>query len=269
MSHSVHHPPAPTPGRSTITLSPRHPHFFDVVLAPLASRCAAGEDRGALSLELYQTIHPWAVSEARRRAIGLPSHADRDELLSHVLRLSWEACERLDWDRVESWLGFLDSKVSRARAEAARSDDWLSRRERVRRRSFQREVAMREQRQGRSLTSDERDAVAVSVAPGSGRVNWAAAVLAGRHPSTVAEVPDTIDVSGVEDQVEQRTIDEIRGRCVAEWLQLVAAQNGQLADELSCWSASHESAERALPARLAYKVEPYTPMLLAMLAEAA
>lgn len=250
-------------------MSPRDPRFLEVVLAPLASRRAAGDEPEVLSLELYQIIHPWAVSEARRRSIGLPGHADRDELLSHVLRLAWEACERLDWERVDTWLGFLDSKVSRARAEAARSDDWLSRRERVRRRTFQREVAKHEQSHGRSLTSNERDELALAVTPGSCRVDWAEAVLAGRHPSSVADVPDTVDVNGVEDQVEQRTIGDIRGRCLAAWLQLVAAENCQLADELTCWSASHESAERALPARLAYKVEPYTPMLLAMLAEAA
>ena len=252
-----------------LTMSPRHPRFFEAVLRPLADRHSNGEPHCDLAVELYNTIHPWALSEARVRSIGLPGHADRDELVSQVVRLSWEACQRIDWDRVEAWQSYLASKVSRARAEAARSDDWLSRRERVRRKSFQTEVAHREQRQGRGLTSDERGAVARAVAPSSERVDWTTAVLADRHPSTVADVPDTLTAHEVEVQVEEKVIGDIRGRCLADWLQLVATKNEQLADELSQWSASHESTERALPARLAYKVEPYTPMLLALLAEAA
>ena len=252
-----------------LTMSPRHPRFFEAVLRPLAERHSNGESGSDLAVELYNTIHPWALSEARVRSIGLPAHADRDELLSQVVRLAWEACQRIDWDRVEVWQSFLESKVSRARAEAARADDWLSRRERVRRKSFQTEVAQREQLQGRGLTSVERRAVAHSVAPSSNRVDWTTAVLADRHPSTVADVPDTLTSHQVEDQVEAKLIDDIRGRCLANWLQLVATKNEQLADELSKWSASHDSTERALPARLAYTVEPYTPMLLALLAEAA
>lgn len=256
-------------GTDQLTMSPRHPRFFEAVLRPLADRHSNGAPGCDLAVELYNTIHPWVLSEARVRSIGLPPHADRDELLSQIVRLSWEACQRIDWDRVEAWQSFLESKVSRARAEAARSDDWLSRRERVRRKTFQTEVAHREQLQGRGLSSVERHAVACAVAPSSERVDWTSAVLADRHPSTVAEVPDTFTSHALEDQVEAKAIGDIRGRCLADWLQLVATKNVQLADELSQWSATHESTERALPARLAYKVEPYTPMLLAMLADAA
>lgn len=269
MATATHSVRKPLHGTDQLTMSPRHPQFFDAVLRPLAERHSNGEPHDDLAVELYNTIHPWALSEARVRSLGLPSHADRDELVSQVVRLSWEACERIDWDRVEVWQSYLASKVSRARAEAARSDDWLSRRERVRRKSFQTEIAQREQRQGRPLTSLERGAVACTVAPSSDRVDWTRAVLADRHPSTVADVPDTFTPHEVEDQVEEKLIGDIRGRCLAAWLQMVASENEQLADELSHWSASHESSERALPARLAYKVEPYTPMLLALLAEAA
>ena len=269
MTRTSHSTRRPWHGTDHLTMSPRHPHFLDAVLRPLADRHSSGEPSCELAAELYHAIHPWALSEARMRSIGLPAHADRDELLSQVLRLSWEACQRIDWSRIEAWQGYLATKVSRARAEAARSDDWLSRRERVRRKSFQTEVAQREQGQGRGLTGVERHAVARAVAPSSDRVDWTRAVLADRHPSTVAEVPDTVTPHELEDQVEAKVIGDIRDRCLADWLQLLAARNAELADELSRWSASHESTERALPARLAYRVEPYTPMLLAMLAEAA
>src|SRR6185295_18313263 len=97
------------------------------------------------------------------QSANLPAHADRNEVLSQVLRLTWEACQRIDWTRYGAWPAFLETKISRARIEAARCDDWLSRRERMRRRRFQGELARREQVEQRSLTDGERHDVAVAV----------------------------------------------------------------------------------------------------------
>jgi hypothetical protein len=254
--------------------SPRHPSFTVLVLEPLAVRHEAGETDKALSTELYDMVHPWAVSFAAAQSAGLPAHADRNEVLSQVLRLTWEACLRIDWMRYGAWPTFLETKISRARIEAARCDDWLSRRERVRRRRYQGELARREQVEQRSLTDGERHAVANDVAPSSTRVDWAKTMLDSRHPSTVAEVPDFVQVSNddavtVEDQVEGRELGGIRLRCLTEWLVIVAAQNKTLATDLSRWSELNESADRAMPARLAHRLEPYTPLLLAMLGDAA
>ena len=254
--------------------TPRHPNFTAEVLEPLALRRLAGETDRALSIELYNTIHPWAVTFAAVQCAGLPSHADRNEVLSQVLRLTWDACLRIDWARYAAWPAYLESKISRARIEAARSDDWLSRRERVRRRRFQGELARREQVEQRSLTDVERQAVAGAVAPNSARVDWTNVLLSARHPSTVAEVPDTFDATGfegstVEDQVEERQIGDIRTRCLKDWLTIVAVQNKSLADDLSRWSENNDAVDRELPARLAHRIEPYTPLLLAMLGEAA
>lgn len=255
--------------------SPRHPDFTTQVLAPLAIRSSAGESNRALSVELYNIVHPWAVSFAAAQSVGLPAHADRHEVLSQVLRLTWDACVRIDWMRRAEWPAFLDAKVGRARIEAARSDDWLSRRERVRRRRFQCELVRREQQQQRTLTLGERHAVATAVAPSTAAVDWAQALLNSRHPSTVAKVPDTVDgtinsvSASVEEQVEDRELGGIRVRCLTEWMTIVAAENRGLADDLSRWSDQSESADRDLPARLAHRVEPYTPLLLAMLGDAA
>ena len=160
------------------------------MLEPLARRHAAGESGRELSTELYNVVHPWAVSFAKSQSAGLPAHADRNEVLSQVLRLTWDACARIDWSRVESWTTFLDTKVGRARVEAARRDDWLSRQERVRRRWFQRETARLEQIEQRTLTDAERLAVANTLTPNSAHVDWARSLLDSRHPSSVAEVPD-------------------------------------------------------------------------------
>ncbi len=253
--------------------SPRHPGFTTQVLAPLAIRSSAGESDRALSVELYNIVHPWAVSLAAAQSAGLPAHADRHEVLSQVLRLTWDACVRIDWSRADEWPAFLDAKVSRARIEAARCDDWLSRRERVRRRRFQCELARREQQEQRTLTHGERHDVAAAVAPGTASVDWAQALLNSRHPSTVAEVPDTLDRTSntvtVEDQVEDRELGGIRVRCLTEWMTIVAAENQGLAEDLSRWSDLNQSANRDLPARLAHRVEPYAPLLLAMLGDAA
>jgi hypothetical protein len=139
----------------------------------------------------------------------------------------------------------------------------------MRRRRFQGELARREQVEQRSLTDCERQAVATAVAPSSTRVDWAKTLLNSRHPSTVAEVPDTIGETTLEEQVERRELGGIRVRCVQEWLTMLAAQNESLAVELARWSELNESGDRELPARLAHRLEPYTPVLLAMLGEAA
>jgi hypothetical protein len=254
--------------------TPRHPDFIEEVLRPLALRRDNGLPDADVSLELYNLVHPWALAFAAAQSSGLPAHADRNEVLSQVLRLTWEACLRIDWARYEAWPVYLESKISRARIEAARCDDWLSRRERVRRRRFQGELARREQVVQRSLTDCERRAVACAVSPSSTRVDWVKSLLDSRHPSTVAQVPDTIhgstdDALTVEDQVERRELGGIRVRCLANWLTILAAENQALATDLSQWSQLSDSADRDLPARLAHRLEPYMPLLLAMLGDAA
>ena len=254
--------------------SPRDLRFTASVLEPLARRHAAGEAGRELSTELYNVVHPWAVSFAKSQSAGLPAHADRNEVLSQVLRLTWDACARIDWSRVESWTTFLDTKVGRARVEAARRDDWLSRQERVRRRWFERETARLEQIERRTLTDAERLAVANTLTPNSAHVDWAQSLLVSRHPSSVAEVPDaaygpTDDSITTEDQIEGRELGGIRVRCLTAWMTIVAEQNQQLATDLSQWSELNESAQRDLPARLAHRLEPYTCLLLTMLGDAA
>ena len=195
------------------------------MLEPLAFRHSAGEPGRALSIELYNQVHPWALSFAAAQSANLPAHADRNEVLSQVLRLTWESCLRIDWNRFTVWPTCLVTKISRARIEAERCDDWLSRRERVRRRRYRSELARHEQLEQRSLTDGERHAMAYSVAPSSTRVDWAKTLLDLRHPSTVADLPDfvqssTDDAVTVEVQVEGRELGGIRVRCLTEWLEI-------------------------------------------------
>ena len=227
-----------------------------------------------LSIELFDTVHPWAVSVAAAQSRGLPANADRNEIVSQVWRLTWESCLRIDWTRYAKWPVFLETKVGRARVEAARCNDWLSRRERVRRQRFQGELARREQLEQRSLTGIERRAAAEAMAPSSNRVDWTTTLLASRYPSTDADVPEPAPTAAgsplsVEDEVEGTELGGIRHRCLTEWLGVVDARNHDLAADLSRWSDSNDSPNRDLPARWAHRLEPYTPLLLAMLGDAA
>lgn len=254
--------------RARLVVSPRHPDFAATVLRPLAARFFAGETQRDLAAELYEIVHFWASGQARAQCAGLPPHADRGEVVSQVLRLAWESCLRIDWSRYESWPALLERKVAHGRIEAARAEDWLSRRERVYRRRFQGETARREQELRRPLNPTEREATALAVAPSSSRVDWAKALLAARHPSTVGDVPDTIDGLDLDEQVEIRVLGEIRARKLGEWLDVLSEHDQRLVDDLREWSAAGESSERALPSRLARRVEPYAPLLLGMLSEA-
>ena len=234
----------------------------------------AGEPGRDLSIELYNLVHPWALSFAAAQSAGLPAHADRNEVLSQVLRLTWDACLRIDWDRYAAWPTFLESKISRARIEAARCDDWLSRRERVRRRRFQGELRVR------SRSSNARSPMANDLpwpAPSHpaprvsiGRRPCSSLVTRPRLPRCRTRCRDQRDEAlTIEDQVEGRELGGIRLRCLTAWLTIVATQNQALATDLSRWSELNESADRDLPARLAHRLEPYTPLLLAMLGDAA
>ena len=51
-----------------------------------------------------------AISIAAAQCCGLPAHADRNEILSQVFRLTWEACLRIDWTRYPAWPVFLEAQ---------------------------------------------------------------------------------------------------------------------------------------------------------------
>ncbi|MPY92651.1 MAG: hypothetical protein GEV08_06150 [Acidimicrobiia bacterium] len=262
-------PASRRPARRARQLNPRSPGFVDLVLRPVAARAADGAPTAALAEELYEGwVHHWALGEARRQADRLPSHADRDEVTSQVLRLAWEACLRIDWSRLESWPAFLERKVGSARAEAARVDDWLSRRERTYRRRYQRAVADLEQSRGRATTPAERFALAGASAPASSRVDWARELVTARHPAVVAEVPDVADADDVADHVEEELMRLERAACLEEWLTALGGEDSRLAADLRRWCEADDERARAFPSRLARRVAPFAPLLAGLLVDA-
>jgi hypothetical protein len=252
--------------RRTGRPSPNQPAFVEEVLRPLAARAAAGEDHRLLTDELYEkSVHRWAMARARAFARGVPGHADAGEVTSQVLRTAWEACVRIDWDRIETWPALLERKVSHARIEAARSEDWLSRRERVYRRRYQSACAALEQTKGRELTQLERVEIARTVAPESKRVDWGRELVSGKHPSTVAEVPDVEAHADVADTVEDRLWKTERTAALRQWLESLAAHEPELADEVLEWYAGAAEDGRAVPAQLARRLRPFAGGLVNLL----
>jgi hypothetical protein len=245
---------------------PRHPFFVDAVLQPLADRRAAGESHRALSRELYERhVHRWALQRGHSLCRNLPAHADRHEVVSQALRLAWDACDRIDWARVASWPALLEAKVAHARIEAARSDDWLSRRERMYRRRYQAACDALQQQVGRALRPEERRAAARATSPSGGRVDWGGALVADRHPTTVAEVPEPAADLDVADEVEAALTRDLHRAQLGRWLQLIEGQDPLLADDVRSWIDAHrETTTTSLPGRLLTRLSPYRPTLIAL-----
>ena len=262
-------PSSPSPRRPPGALTPRSPGFVARVLVPLGERAAAGEAPAALCEELYAGwVHAWAMGEASYQVARLPSHADPHEVTSQVLRLAWDSCVRIDWARLESWPTFLEGKVCSARAEAARVDDWLSRRERTYRRRYQRALADQEQSRGRVATGEERLVLAGTCATASRRVDWAAELVATRHPATVAEPPEETNDDDVAGFVEEELMRVERAARLTEWLVALSGEDGRLAADLRQWSEQDRGRPQAFPSRLAERVAPYAPLLAGLLVDA-
>ena len=104
--------------------------------------------------------------------------------------------------------------------------------------------------------------------PSSSRVDWAKALLAARHPSTRRRRAGHDRRSGPGRRGRDPRARRDPGSQAGEWLDVLSEHDQRLVDDLREWSAAGESSERALPSRLARRVEPYAPLLLGMLSEA-
>ncbi|MGQ0616539.1 MAG: hypothetical protein ACT4PW_06035 [Acidimicrobiia bacterium] len=113
-------------------LNPFDPDQLDKVLRELRGRAQAGESVDALRAEFFERLWPWATRSADRETRLLPPHADVDELRSRLLHAVWRTCQGLDPSNSETWAALLRIRWRGARADAARSDDRLSRTDRRR-----------------------------------------------------------------------------------------------------------------------------------------
>ena len=247
-----------TPGKPTAATSPFSAEWRSTVLRDLASRAANGDDLDQLRAELLELLWPWAQRLADQEARRLPAGSDRDDTRSHVLTAVWQATRQIDWQRWETWPALLLRRVRGARIDAARSDDTVSRRDRVVLKRIDAEVAAAERDRGRTLTCAERDAVRSEVLAGlTPRRRSALASAVTGPPVLVDSFPGVL----ADDRwdPEQRAVASDRAVNLHGWLSHDVPK--ELSKQVYTW-LEQDTRDAVVPARLRTKLLPYLPQLL-------
>jgi len=249
------------PTRRASAVSPYTPEWVARVVVPLAERAAAGEDPARLADELYHELHPWVLKLVARKSRHLPPTADRSELRSRIMEAALLACRTLDWNRVETFSQLLRVRVEGAAIEAARHDDWLSRRHRKLLVSYRKEVEKAEQKAGRLLTPAEERALAVRLAPESKRVAWVDELTRQCAPTAWNELYENT-ITDLGGSPEERLVREDRRRIVGEWL---ASLPEDLRSDALAWAEESLDHHRGAPRPLQRRLRSYVPDLVARL----
>lgn len=241
--------------------SPFSKDWIETFVAPLAKRAGAGEDRNVLADELYHLLHPFLEQYASRKARGLPPTADRCELHSRVMEAALLVCRNLDFDRYESFGHLLRIRLRGATIEAARHDDWLSRRHRTMLVHFRRHVEQIEQVEGRTLSQRETEQVAHQVAPEGLHVKWAQELTRQYAPTAWNEIYENTlqDHTGTP---EDSVVHAERVRIVGNWL---ASLPEDLRNQAVAWANASLEHNRGAPRPLSRRLRPYVPDLMARL----
>lgn len=245
----------------TKLLSPYLPEFHEMVLEPLKARAEVGADQFRLADDLYVAIHPWLTRFVARKSRFLPATADLGELESRIHESALLACRSLDWNRTETFAPLLRMRIEGASIEAARHDDWLSRRHRKMLNVFRAEVADREQKLGRVLTDAEKRVVAKELSPEGARTDWEADLQRQFAPTGWTEAFDNqmFDPKGSpEDACMQSEYVGI----IHEWLDSLPEGVGDAAYE---WAMEHVDGNRGAPRPIMRKLKRYIPTLMEML----
>ncbi|MGH7748551.1 MAG: hypothetical protein ACREQ5_27900, partial [Candidatus Dormibacteria bacterium] len=239
---------APTPirrYRQARPGSPYHQTFKDDVLSPLAARAWAGEDRQLLVDELHQALRPWTEGLIVRRLAALPAHVDRAETHSQLEETVLLACWAIDFSRWQAWPSLLRRRVQMAPAEAARREDWLTRRQRRYRKLYLARLSMKEQELGRHLAEHERVELAAEIAPASNRVAWSEELVRGLHPQTMGDMPDAPDTTSAGDP-EGLAMREADAEIITTWLRSLPPP---VHEQLLQWLPGGMDHSRPLPHR--------------------
>lgn len=244
---------SPAPARSPFSVEWR-----TTALRGLADRAAAGEDADALRGELLDLLWPWAQRLAEREARKLPAGSDRDDTRSHVLTAVWQATRQIDWDRWDTWPALLLRRIRGARIDAARSDDVVSRRDRLVLNEIDTEVSVTERERGCTLSAHERDEIRARIlAALSPRRRRALAGAVTGPPVLV----DSFTPAIVDDRwdPEARTLEAARAESLGSWLRHDVPP--ELRERLLDWLAQDKQGS-VVPARLRTRLLPYLPSLI-------
>ncbi len=242
-------------------LSPYLPEFQELVLQPLKARADVGAPTDRLANDLYIELHPWLTRFIARKSRNLPATADIGEIESRVHEAALLACRSLDWNRIETFGPLLRMRVEGAVVEAARHDDWLSRRHRKLLNSFKAEIDDREQKLGRALDEKEKREIARELSPEGARFNWESDLQRQFAPTGWTEVHDNI-VKDPHASPEGACMDKEYTEIIHQWLDSLPDGVGEAAYE---WAMTHVDGNRGAPRPIMRKLKRYVPQLLEQL----
>lgn len=246
---------------ASIAVDPFRREWVETSLERRAERVAGGASATAERTALFEELWPWAVGLSERMARRLPSHADADELRSRVLLAVWESTTRIDWDRPTAWPSLLKRRIQGARADAARGDDVMSRRQRQAYAAAASAVAAAEQRLGRPLTSEEIDATVSPHFPGRPDLFASLAEVVRARESVHRGDGPAAEAADERWEPERLVLDAARQDAVRCWLE--ARVPPAVARQVLDW-ARRERAREDLPRRLRSRVRPYVGELAAL-----
>jgi DNA-directed RNA polymerase specialized sigma subunit len=250
-----------TPQNPRNTVNPFAPEFIDEVVAPLAARALSGECTRKLGDELYAVIHPWVLRYTARKARNLPPTADRDELRSRIMEAALLACRTIDFDRYETFSYFLRMRVAGAAIEAARHDDWLSRRHRRLLGTYRATIEAREQKLGRPLSDTEQREIAKELAPESKRVEWVEELTRQCAPTAWTPMLDNKLADKMPNPEDALVKNELRS-IMQEWLSSLPVELSTAAMD---WATENVDGQRGAPRPIIRQLRKHLPDLMARL----
>lgn len=245
----------------TKLLSPYLPEFHEMILNPLKDRASVGADQNRLADDLYTAIHPWLTRFIARKSRYLPATADLGELESRVHESALLACRSLDWNRTETFAALLRMRIEGASVEAARHDDWLSRRHRKMLNVFRAEVADQEQKLGRNLNDTEKREIAKELSPEGARTDWEADLQRQFAPTGWTDAFDN-QMFDPKDSPENACMQNEYVGIIHEWLDSLPEGVGEAAYD---WAIDHVDGNRGAPRPIMRKLKRYVPTLMEML----
>ncbi len=242
----------------TKLLSPYLPEFQTEVLDPLVARAKVGAPSDRLANDLYSALHPWLTRFIARKSRNLPATADLGEIESRVHEAALLACRSLDWNRTETFGPLLRMRVEGAVIEAARHDDWLSRRHRKMLNVFRAEVDDEEQKLRRNLDDEEKREIARKLAPEGARINWESDLQRQFAPTGWSEAFDN-QMRDPNGSPEDACMEGEYVAIIREWLD--SLPNG-VGDDAYEWAMSHVDGHRGAPRPIMRKLKRYVPDLM-------
>ncbi|MFN8015646.1 MAG: hypothetical protein U0R17_03415 [Acidimicrobiia bacterium] len=246
---------------NTKLLSPYLPEFHELILEPLMQRAQVGAPQDRLANDLYAAIHPWLTRFIARKSRFLPATADLGELESRVHEAALLACRSLDWNRTETFAPLLRMRIEGAAIEAARHDDWLSRRHRKMLNAFKAEVDSEEQKIGRNLNDQEKREIAKKLSPEGARINWESDLQRQFAPTGWSEAFDN-QMKDPHSSPEDACMENEYHAIVRQWLDSLPEGVGEAAYE---WASTHVDGHRGAPRPIMRKLKKYLPTLMEML----